>query len=575
MFWQEKQRAWKASKLKKPKAWLRPDVMMASILINLLGLAMPMVVLQVYDRILPNQSVSTLGILMIALVCVAVLEGFIRVARSVLLNWCGARYEYKNALNALNHLLHCDLVAFESQAKGVYLEKFQALEQIREFYHGQSILVIIDAPFVFLFLGLIWTFAGYMVLIPISVMLLFMLVSLFLGHSLRKTLKDKDLQTEHRQNFLIESLQGIHTLKSMAMENQILRRYERLQGQSAAAIYDLARVNSIIQGLGATFSQAVMVSFVSIGSIFAVKGQLSIGALAAGTMLAGRVLQPTLKAMGFWTHMQSVRMAEDKFSQLLSMPSEAVHEQTEEIKLKGGIELKNVCFKHSGSDQDLLKDISLKIEPGEIIGISGPNGSGKSTLLNLIMGFVKPNQGKILLDDRDLFTLDRSSVRMQIGLVPQEGVLFQGTLLENMTLFREGDSIDKAIDLAKQLGLDETINHMPDGLDTEVSSSLADSIPLGFRQRLIMVRALLGDQKIILFDDANAGLDHHNDVRLMTLLKRLKEKHTMVIISHRPSLLKVCDRRYSLNAGQLHDMDNGNEVNITKQVNPVFVQEAS
>lgn len=553
MVWQKIRRSRKVNKLKRPKAWLRPDVLLSSIAINTLALAMPMVVLQVYDRILPHQSVATLWALVLTLVLVAFMDGFLRVARSVLLGWSGARYEYKNALNALNHLLHCDLVAFESQAKGVYLEKFQALEQVRSFYHGESILVIIDIPFVFLFLGLIWTFAGYMVLIPISVMVLFMLVSLFLGHSLRKTLKDRDKHSESRQNFLIESLQGIHTLKSMSMENQILRRYERLQGQSAAGVYDLARINSIIQGMGSTFSQAVMVSFVSIGSIFAVSGDLSLGALAAGTMLAGRVLQPTLKAMGFWTHKQSVRMAEEKFNQLLAMPSEAVHQQSNEIKLKGGIELKNIYFKHAGAERDLLKAINLKIKPGETIGISGANGCGKSTLLNLIMGFVRPTQGEILLDDHDLFSLDRSSVRTQIGLVPQEGVLFQGSLLENMTVFREGESMQMAVDLAKQLGLNETINHMPEGLDTEVNSSLADSIPYGFRQRLTMVRALIGDLKIILFDDANSGLDHHNDVRLMTLLKRLQGKHTMVIVSHRPSLLNICDRRYNIEKGILID----------------------
>ncbi len=577
MVWQKKRRSTKARKLKKPRAWLRPDILVSSIAINMLALAMPMVVLQIYDRILPHQSVATLWTLIIAMVVVAFLDGFLRVSRSVLLSWCGARFEYQSALKALDHLLHCDLVAFESQAQGVYLEKFQALEQIRDFYHGESVLVIIDIPFVFLFLGLIWTFAGYMVLIPVSVIVLFMLVSLFLGQSLRKTLKDRDLQTEHRQNFLIESLQGIHTLKSLAMENQILRRYEKLEGQSATGVYDLARINSIIQGMGSTFSQAVMVSFVAIGSIFAVNGQLSIGALAAGTMLAGRVLQPTLKAMGFWTHMQSVRMAEEKFNQLLSMPSEAVHQQTEEIKLEGGIELKDVYFKHAGKEQDLLKGISLKIKPGETIGISGVNGSGKSTLLNLIMGFVKPSQGEILLDGRDLFSLDRSSVRTQIGLVPQEGVLFQGTLLENMTVFREGESIELAIELAKQLGLDETINHMPDGLDTVVNSSLADSIPYGFRQRLTMVRALIGDLKIILFDDANSGLDYHNDVRLMTLLKRLQGKHTILIISHRPSLLRICDRRFNLIDGDLidADKDSDNKKQEQTQASTLDIQEAS
>ena len=564
----------KRKKLAKPKAWLRPDVIAASILLNLLGLAMPIVVLQVYDRILPNQSVTTLSVLVMAMVVVALLDGLIRVSRALLLNWCGARFEYRNAILALNHLLHSDLVAFESQPKGIYLEKFQALEQIREFYHGQSILVLIDTPFVILFLALIWSFAGYMVLIPVAVIFSFMLVSVFLGHNLRRILKDRDFQTECRQNFLIETLQGIHTVKSMAMENQILRRYESLQGKSASAVYELARINSVIQGMASTFSQAVMVSFVAIGSIFAVQGQLSIGALAAGTMLAGRVLQPALKAMGFWTHMQSVKMAEDKFNDLLQMPEEAVQSQPKRNPIRGSIELRDVHFKHADSSHELLKGVNLKLMPGEAIGISGSNGSGKSTLLNLIAGFVKPGKGEILIDGKNLFNLDRTSFRQQLAFLPQEGVLLQGTLLENMCLFREGEIIEDVIDLVKQLGLDETINRLPDGLDTEVNSTLADAIPAGFRQRLAIVRALAGNKKIILFDDANSGLDHHNDVRLINMLGRKKKDHSMIIISHRPSLLRMCDRLYKLEDGVLHSVDKKN-TETAKPFSGMMLQEAS
>ena len=344
-------------------AWLRLDVIGASIGINLLALALPIVVLQVYDRILPNDATHTLGVLIAALVGVAILDGLLRVSRSILLAWRGVKFEYQQSTQALSHLLKVDMVSFESQSKGAYLDKIQALEQVREFYYGQSILMLVDLPFVFVFLWLIWLFAGQMVLIPLTVIGIFLVVSLVTAHYLRLALEARSQSDERRQNFLIESLLGIHTLKSMAMESQMQRRYERLQAQSADAVYVLARVNSITQGLGVTFSQAVMVSFLGIGALFAIEGAISIGALAAGTMLAGRVLQPALKAMGLWTHLQSVRLARAKLEDLLAMPSEAVEETGIDVELKGEIELVDVHFRHPDSDLELLRGVSIKIPP--------------------------------------------------------------------------------------------------------------------------------------------------------------------------------------------------------------------
>ena len=514
-------------KLKGRWGWLRLDVIGASIGINLLALGLPIVVLQVYDRILPNDATQTLGILIAALVGVAILDGLLRVSRSVLLAWRGVKFEYEQSTRALSHLLQVDMVSFESQPRGAYLDKIQALEQIREFYYGQSILMLVDLPFVFLFLWLIWLFAGQMVLIPLTVIGIFMIVSLVTAHYLRIALETRSQSDERRQNFLIESLLGIHTLKSMAMESQMQRRFERLQGQSADAVYVLARVNSITQGLAVTFSQAVMVSFLGIGALFAIEGAISIGALAAGTMLAGRVLQPALKAMGLWTNLQSVRLARDKFEDLLAMPSEAVEETGLEVELKGKIELIDVHFQHPDSELELLCGVSLKIAPGEAIGITGNNGTGKSTLIDLMMGFVHPSAGRILFDGKDIGQLDRPSVRSQIGLVPQKGVLFGGTLLENMTLFREGSAIDQAMMLSEKLGLEENITRLPEGLDTQVGGGSVDTMSAGFRQRIIMVRALIGNIRIVLFDDANAAFDGKNDEKLTQLLRESRGNKTM------------------------------------------------
>lgn len=539
--------------------WRRSDVLLASIVINITSLALPLVILQVYDRILPNQAVNTFALMVSALLFAALIELFLRIARSSILAWKGAQYEHATTVALLEHILHADLVNFESKSVGRYLNKIDAIKQIREFYSGQTILMLVDLPFVVVFLSLIWLFAQEMVFVPLTVMAVFAVLSYVMGKQLKNTLNDKSDTSERKQNFLIEVLQGMHIVKSMAFESPMMRRLERLQGQSANSVYELSKINSVIQSIGATFSQVVMMSFVGIGSIHVVNGDLTVGALAAGTMLSGRVMQPALKAMGLWTQMQGVDIAKEKLEELRNIPLEAISDQEDQQQIDGDIEFDNVYFKHINNDQELLKGVSLKIKQGEAIGITGSNGSGKSTLIELLMGFMSPNQGVIKIDGKDISTLDRSSMRAQIGYMPQHGVIFEGTILENMTMFREGSAIDRAIEVATSIGLTQVIMRMPQGLDTRLSGNNNDSLPAGVQQQIILVRSLVGcmsfgEPKIILFDDADSSLDLHHDMMLMEMLKSMRGKHTMVVASHRPSLLRLCDKNFMLDDGDLTEL---------------------
>ncbi len=545
-----------ARKHKIPSAWKRWDVLLASLIINMTTLALPIVILQVYDRILPNQATDTFTLLIFGLLVAAVLEAVLRVTRSAILAWKGVQYEHTEGIHALERIVHSDLVKFESNSIGNYLDKMEGLKKVREFYSGQTILMLVDLPFVLVFLSLIFVFSGAMVLIPITVIAIFVVISYFTGKELKAALEKRSSADQRRQDFLIETLQGVHTVKAMAMEALMLRRYERLQAQSAASVYQVSRINSVVSGLGATFSQIVMVSFVGIGSIYVVSGELTIGALAAGTMLSGRVLQPALKAMGLWTQMQAVHIAGEKVDGMLSLPLEALKEHSRPIALQGGIELKDVHFQHEGCDTELLSGISLDVKPGEAIGIIGANGVGKTTLVNLMMGFVNPTQGEVLLDGHNIKSLDGSSVRAQIALMPQQGTIYDGTILDNLTLFREGEAVDQAIKLAKMLGLTKAITKLPNGLDTHIGGANVDAIPAGVRQQIILVRSMISDPtygeiKIILFDDANSCLDFNNEARLHSLLQHNRKGRTLIIISHRPSLLAICDRHFELKQGVL------------------------
>ena len=241
--------------------------------------------------------------------------------------------------------------------------------------------------------------------------------------------------------------------------------------------------------------------------------------------------------MGFWTQFQSLQLALEKVNQLYALPTESSGELKTEQGLSGKIELREVSFKYPHQENDLLHNLSLTIEPGQAIGITGNNGTGKSTLISLLSGFTQPNEGQILLDDHPMLNYNTEFLRAEIGIMPQKGVLFEGSILENMTLYREGEALEQALELSKILGLEEIVARLPDGLDTQIGGAAVDTLSEGVRQKIIMVRSLVGHPKIILFDDANANFDIKNDNRLLKVIEQMKGKRTMVIVSHRPSFL--------------------------------------
>ena len=545
----------KGKKHKKPIGWRRWDVLAASFGLNLLALAMPLVILQVYDRIIPNQAESTFTFLIIGLVTVLILEFLLRVLRSMLMSWEAAKYDHNEGMHAMAHLLHANEQAVEKHSSGFFLDRLQALDKIQEFYSGQAMLLVMDFPFIITFLVVIWFIAGNLVLVPLVLLGLFLIISLYAGNQLHNAIKLRSEMEERRQNFLIEILQGIHTIKSMAMESFMLRRYERLQGQSADAIYKLASINSLVEGTGASFSQLAVITFVGFGAGYVISGDLSIGALAAGTMLSGRVLQPGIRAMSVWSQFQSVRYAKKQVHELFEVPLENTGDTLVTKGLQGKIELSNVSFSYPGNEEkQVLNNTSLVVNPGEAIAISGKNGAGKSTLVKLISGFLSPQEGEIRLDNIAIEDYQIQSLRSKIAVMPQQGLLFEGTILENMTLYREGSAIDDAIKLSSQVGLNKIIAKFPQGLDTQITGAGLNSLPEGVKQKIIIIRALIGNPNLILFDDANANLDLKNDQILLRLIQQLKGKKTMIIVTHRPAYMRVCDRQYEIHQGELIDV---------------------
>jgi ATP-binding cassette subfamily C protein LapB len=537
----------------------RRDVIIASAATNILSMAMPIVILQVYDRVIPNASGHTLLVFILGLGGVLLVDAVFGIGRSYITGWSAARVQHMLGTMTISRLLGADLKSIEGVAPGIQLQRIRAVEILKNFYSGQAILIAIDLPFVILFLTLIALIAGPLVIVPVAILGATAIAAALMGRTLRSALTDRSVTDERRHNFIIEVLTKIQTVKALGLEALLVRRYERLQGGSAEMTYWVTYLSSRARSIGGLFSQLTMVAVAAYGSTLVMSGSLSLGSLAACTFLAGRSAQPMLRAFGAWTQFQGVRIAREQIEQTLALPQENTADAPPMGEISGHVALRGLSYSHGDDADEILTSIDLEVAPGETVGITGPNGCGKSTLIYLMTGLLKPTRGQVLLDGQEPSAFDPYSVRSQICFIPQNGSLFNGTILDNLTMFRGEDYADEALFQAERLGLNDIIAKLPAGYETMVGDGANDGLPGGVKQRITIARALAlnPDPPLILFDEANTSLDRQSDEMLKEVLQTYCGRAAMVMISHRPSILKLADRVYVFRDRTLHLQEQG------------------
>ena len=529
-------------------------IYVSSFFINFLALALPLVILQVYDRILPNQATETLTILVLGLVGVLILDTAMKIARAYMVGWVTARHEYSVSNEAVSRILNTPSAKMESDAPSVHLDRINALDAMREFYGGQSRLLLLDLPFVFVFLGLMGLIGGYIVIVPIVLFLVLGAVSIIRGSVLRQVLETRAQHDDRRYDFIIESLVGVETVKALAMEPQIQRRFERLQKIGASASHDTILLGNEVQIIGVLFSNMAMICVVTVGAFMVIHGQLTMGTLAACTLLSGRTIQPLLKGLGLWTQLQRLSVARERIAKLFENRVVDKHAGNAISGLDGAVSLTGVSFSYGPDKPLILKNINLDIAPGEMIGLRGGDGSGKSTLLKLIRGELQPTAGQVRIDHFDPALVERASISDWLAYVPKDASIFRGTILENITMFRSGEAIDNAREAAQMIGLEADIHRLPAGYDMVLSEGITEELPAGLIQRIVIARALARKPKILLFDEGNASLDSRSDALLRQGFEQIMGDTTILLASLRPSMLRMASKVYSVLDGQLYDV---------------------
>ncbi|MBF0142319.1 MAG: ATP-binding cassette domain-containing protein [Magnetococcales bacterium] len=526
------------------------DLILSSMVLNVLALGLPLSMIQIYDRILRYRSEDTLFMLVSGLLIAMTFESVLKFLRSYITILHGARFEHRASRLALRRLLVCPLPDFERDGPGVNLESIHAIQNIKEFYAGEPVLVLLDLPFVLVFLVLLYYLSGVLVVVPIVAFLLFIVFSFWIGSRLRRSAKEKMECDDRRINFIVEVLTGIHTVKAMAMESMMLRRYERLQEQSANGAREISLDGADALNIGAFFSQLTMVSVVSFGALGVIDGNLTVGSLIASSMLASRAIQPLTRAVGSWSRWQTARLGRERLSSLFSLPEEmCVEGEPAEIP-KGSLRLDGVSFSHGADLPPVLRDLSVEFLPGERVAIGGRPGSGKSTLLWVLAGLLSPDQGRVLLGGSPLAEVDRSRLRSAIAYVPRETELIRGTILENIHLFRPGlEEGAHAVGVA--VGLGEHAAKLPQGFRTVLGGGVEGNLPHGLKQRIGVARALVGSPKVLLLDEIGDGIDRAGMEHLARALSAVGADTLLVMVSRHRELLRLADRHFTLCDGRL------------------------
>ena len=436
---------------------------------------------------------------------------------------------------------------FEREPAAVHVNRYGAAAALADYHSGQARLVLIDLPFVVIALLVMAIVGGAMVLVPASLFFGFAGLAIGRAREFRRILDARTTQDNRKYDFIAEVLTGIHTVKVMAMEPQMQRRFERLQEAVAKTTMSSISTGQANQTAALLFGSVSQLVVVAIGGSQVINDQLTMGALAACTMLSGQILQPLLRAISLWTEKETVDHRRAEVKSLLDLPSAEVRLEID-TPVKGNIRFENVVYRHPTDLNHTLAVGDISIEAGAMIGLKGKESSGRTTLLKLIQGEIEPTAGRVTVDGVSTLAPQFAAVRRHIAYVGAVPAIFSGTIMENLTMFGP-EKRDFARKMAQLLGLEATINLLPDGYETKLGEGIGDDLPMSIAQQINIVRALTNRPRVLALDEANMLLDAIAEPALIKALNVLRGSLTVLVVTHRPSLLALCDQQIALEDG--------------------------
>ena len=529
------------------------QVLIASFVVQLFGLASPLMFQVIIDKVISQRSLDTLQILGIALVFITILGGILSSLRTFLFTETTNRIDTRLGAEVIDHLLRLPLKYFDKKPVGELGTRIAELEKIRNFLTGQALTTILDAIFSLIYIVVMVIYSWQLTLIALGVVPVQIAITVLGAPLIRKQIRDVAQQNAITQSHLVEVLTGVQTVKAQNVENVSRWKWQELYTKYISRSFQKTITGTALGETSKVLQQLSQLLILWVGASQVLEGNLSLGQLIAFRIISGYVTQPLLRLSTIWQNIQELKVSFERLADIIDTPEEASEKERSKIPLPsvdGTVEIENVSFSFNYGQPDVLKNINLSVKSGQFVGIVGQSGSGKSTLMKLLPRLYSPRKGRLIIDGYDVNKVELYSLRRQVGIVPQEPLLFAGTVSENIALTDPDAPSDLIVKAAKIADAHDFIMQLKDGYSTDVGERGA-GLSGGQRQRIAIARTLLGNPKLLIMDEATSALDYQTERKVCEGIKENCKNSTVFFITHRLSTVKNADTIVMLHNGNI------------------------
>jgi len=517
--------------LKHKRIWR--DVLLASLAIQLMGLATPLFTQAIIDKVIVHQTQSTLAVVAFALIVFMIFSSAMTWLRQYLVMHTGNRIDAVLGSHVFGHMLRLPLRYFEQRPTGVIVSRLHGVETIRDFLSGAAVSLMLDLPFLLIFLGVMFYYSWKLSLIALGCIAAISCMSLAVTPIFRARLNRQFLLGARNQAFVTEYVAGMATVKSLQTESQLERRYGEYLASYLAAGFSTRQLANTFNVIANAMEQAMTLTILVVGALLVMNGDgFTVGMLVAFQMFASRMSQPMLRLVGLWQEFQQASVAVKRLGDVMNLATEPFTLIPARGRRSAGhIDVQQVGFRYNDERPFVYRNLNMTLQPGQLIVLMGASGSGKSTLTKLLMGFYPPSEGQILIDGRDIRNLSANELRQYFGVVPQETVLFAGSIYDNLIMANPHASFEQVMDACRKAEIHEVIERLPQGYQTTIGEH-GVGLSGGQKQRVAIARALLKQPAVLIFDEATSNLDAETSEHFSRTINQLKGSTTILFITH-------------------------------------------
>lgn len=530
-------------------------VVLASFFIQLFGLVTPLFIQVIIDKVLANHALTTLEVVAGAFLFVLLFDFVLNLMRNYLLYHTANKIDASLGAKVYRHLLSLPFRYFEVRKVGNIIARIRELENLRQFLTNISLTVLLDTFFSFVFIIIMAVYSVKLTLLVLGFVLAIALVSFIATPRIRAKLDEKFQKGAANQSFLVESVTGIQTIKSLAIEGKMMKSWENSLGEYILSAFNLANLSNVAVSIAQTLQKIMTLAIIYFGVSLVFSRDMSVGQLIAFQMFSNQLSGPILRLVRMWQDFQQAKLSLNRLGDIINTQPELIGGAISLKQLNGEITAKDLSFRYALEGPLVPANMNFQIRPGMMVGFVGRSGSGKSTIGKIIQRLYLPLEGSVMIDRVDIRHIDPLFLRNRTGVVPQDCFLFSGTIRENITMAAPDASMDRVIQAARLAGAHEFISEMPQGYDTYVEER-GTSLSGGQKQRIAIARALITNPSILIFDEATSALDYESEKAIYKNLGLIRKGRTVIMISHRLSVMRDCDLVITIDKGKVIEMGN-------------------